>query len=55
MMGGMSRVFSPFGNLIASVDEVEGWSVGRMDPGEMYSLREKIPVLEEARTDLVLE
>jgi predicted amidohydrolase len=51
-MGGSSRIYSPFGNTIASVDQGEGWSVCRLDPDEMYSLREKIPVLREARTDL---
>ncbi len=54
MMGGRSRIFSPFGNVIASVDEGEGWSTCLIDPKEMYSLREKIPVLKEARPDIDL-
>ena len=54
MMGGRSRIFSPFGNVIASVDDGEGWSTCLLNPEEMYSLREKIPVLKESRPDIDL-
>ncbi len=54
MMGGRSRIFSPFGNVLASVDEGPGWSTSILDPEKMHSLRNKIPVLDEIREDLDL-
>jgi predicted amidohydrolase len=54
MMGGRSRIFSPFGNILASVDDGPGWSTCIMEPEKMYSLRKKIPVLNEIREDLDL-
>ena len=55
MMGGMSAIYSPFGDLLGRVEKGEGWSISELDPEKMYSLREKIPVLQERRTDLKLK
>lgn len=52
VMGGMSRGFSPFGNLLGGIEKGEGTVTFTMDPFEMYKFRERIPVLEEIRDDL---
>ncbi len=52
MMGGMSAIYSPFGDLLGRVEKGEGWAISELDPEKMYSIREKIPVLQERRTDL---
>ncbi|MFW3145652.1 MAG: nitrilase-related carbon-nitrogen hydrolase [Thermoplasmatota archaeon] len=52
LMGGGSSVFSPFGNLLCSVKEGEGYAQCTMDPSELVRFREGIPVLYERRPDL---
>jgi predicted amidohydrolase len=52
MMGGMSEIYSAYGDLLCRVEKNEGWAVAELDPLVMGSIREKIPVLTERRQDL---
>lgn len=53
MMGGKSRLFSPYGDILAAVDEGEGYGSAVLSEGYLLKIRENIPVLKEIRNDIV--
>ena len=53
-MGGGSRIISPFGNILTDCARDPGWKTATLDPEELWSLRKKIPVLEDRKEPIQL-
>ncbi|MGA1821568.1 MAG: nitrilase-related carbon-nitrogen hydrolase [Thermoplasmatota archaeon] len=47
MMGGGSRIISPFGEILAHLDDGPGWTSAEMDPSVIEGVRRKIPVFDD--------
>lgn len=47
--GGSSRIVSPYGRILAKCGKDAGWITAELDPGEMWKLRDKIPVARDRR------
>ena len=47
MMGGGSRIISPFGEILAHLDDGPGWTSAELDPSIIEGVREKIPVFDD--------
>ncbi len=51
-MGGHSMIVSPFGEVMASLDDRAGWASSELDPERMYRFRRGIPAMKYRRPEL---